>query len=97
PGGESPTLGVWPGLEERPETVHVVRDWLAKLGLVAAGRGFTTVPASLVTAVPEGVRVLPVRGGPREQRRLLLARLPGPARDPVVQLAQALRTSALAP
>ncbi|MFI7466090.1 LysR family transcriptional regulator [Nonomuraea sp. NPDC049646] len=95
PAGETPTLGVWPGLDERPQTVLVVRDWLAKLALVAAGCGLTTVPASMGPAVPEGVRVLPVRGGPREQRRLLLARLPGPVPGPVADLAGALRAAAV--
>ncbi|WP_338693597.1 LysR family transcriptional regulator [Streptomyces sp. Q6] len=93
--GEDRLMGVWPGLDERPEIVLTARDWLAKLHLVAAGCGLTTVPASLVTAVPPGVRVLPVRGGPQEQRRLLLARLPGPVSRPVARVAAALRTTAL--
>ncbi|WP_188189877.1 LysR family transcriptional regulator [Nonomuraea sp. SYSU D8015] len=95
--GDSATLGVWPGLDERPEIAHVARDWLAKLNLVAAGCGLTTVPVALAAAVPPGVRVLPVRGGPREQRRLLLARLPGPLPEPAACLAEALRTAALSP
>ncbi|ANP50292.1 DNA-binding transcriptional LysR family regulator [Streptomyces griseochromogenes] len=71
-------MGVRPGLDERPEIARTARDWPAKLRLVAAGCGLTTVSASLAAAVPPGVRVLPVRGGPREQRRLPLARLPHP-------------------
>jgi hypothetical protein len=31
-------LGVWPGLRERPNVRYVVRDWLAKLHIVAAVR-----------------------------------------------------------
>ncbi len=93
--GDARGMGAWPGLDERPDIAHVARDWLAKLALVAAGCGLTTVPAVL-TAVPPGVTVLPVRGGPREQRRLLLARLPGPAPEPVARLAEALRATALA-
>ncbi|MFD6286624.1 LysR family transcriptional regulator [Streptomyces sp. NPDC060205] len=89
-------LGVWPGLDERPDIAHTARDWLAKLRLVAAGCGLTTVPASLATAAPPGVRVLPVRGGPQEQRRLLLARLPHPPADPVTRVAAALRAAARA-
>ncbi|MEW2566270.1 LysR family transcriptional regulator [Streptomyces sp. NPDC047070] len=89
-------LGVWPGLDERPDIVHTARDWLAKLRLVAAGCGLTTVPASLAAAAPPGVRVLPVRGGPQEQRRLLLARLPHPPADPVTRVAAALRAAARA-
>ena len=93
--GEDQLMGVWPGLDERPEIVHTVRDWLAKLQLVAAGCGLTTVPAGLASAAPPGVRVLPVRGGPQEQRRLLLARLADPPSEPVARVATALRAAAL--
>jgi hypothetical protein len=41
------------------------------------------------------VRILPVRGGPAEQRRVLLARLPGPVPEPVARLAGALRAAVL--
>ncbi|GAB0104330.1 LysR family transcriptional regulator [Nocardia sp. JMUB6875] len=93
--GDDRSLGVWPGLDERPVIAHTVRDWLAKLNLVAAGCGITTIPASLAPACPPGVRVLPVRGGPTETRRLLLARLPGPLPDPVARVAEALRAAAI--
>jgi DNA-binding transcriptional LysR family regulator len=93
--GDDQVMGVWPGLDERPEIAHTARDWLAKLHLVAAGCGITTVPASLAAIVPAGVRVLPVRGGPREQRRLLLARLPRPLPEPADHLAAALRAAAI--
>jgi hypothetical protein len=36
-----------------------------------------------------------VRGGPSEQRRILLARLPGPMPEPVARLAAALRAAVL--
>ncbi|WP_116210415.1 LysR family transcriptional regulator [Streptomyces olivoreticuli] len=93
--GEDKLMGVWPGLDERPEIAHTARDWLAKLHLVAAGCGLTTVPASLVPAAPPGVRVLPVRGGPQEQRRLLLAHLPAQLTEAAGLVADALRTAAL--
>ncbi|CAM5698389.1 DNA-binding transcriptional activator XapR OS=Streptomyces lavendulae subsp. lavendulae OX=58340 GN=SLAV_36605 PE=3 SV=1 [Streptomyces lavendulae subsp. lavendulae] len=64
PSGTDRLMGVWPGLDERPEIVHTARDRLAKRHLVAAGCGLTTVPAGLAAAAPPGVRVLPVRGGP---------------------------------
>ncbi len=80
-------LGVWPGLGGRPRVAHTTRDWLAKLQLVAAGCGLTTVPASLLSVVPAGVRVLPVHGGPREARRVLTARLPG-RRAPAVRIVE---------
>ncbi|WP_211299786.1 LysR family transcriptional regulator, partial [Amycolatopsis lexingtonensis] len=35
--GDDRVMGVWPGLDERPEIAHTARDWLAKLHLVAAG------------------------------------------------------------
>ncbi|MEV4798484.1 LysR family transcriptional regulator [Nonomuraea sp. NPDC049421] len=95
--GDSTGMGAWPGLDERPAIVHSARDWLAKLSLVAAGAGLTTVPAMLAEAVPDGVRVLPVRGGPHEQRRCLLARLPGPLPEPAAHLAGALRDAAPTP
>ncbi|MFF9172340.1 LysR substrate-binding domain-containing protein, partial [Streptomyces sp. NPDC014796] len=93
--GEERLMGVWPGLDERPDIAHTARDWLAKLHLVAAGLGLTTVPATLTPAAPPGVRILPVRGGPQEQRRLLLARLPQSPSMPVTRVAAALRAAAL--
>ncbi|GAA0355661.1 LysR family transcriptional regulator [Streptomyces blastmyceticus] len=93
--GEDKLMGVWPGLDERPEIAHTARDWLAKLHLVAAGCGLTTVPVSLVPAAPPGVRNLPVRGGPQEQRRLLLAHLPARLTEAASRVADALRTAAL--
>ncbi|MEU9240255.1 LysR family transcriptional regulator [Streptomyces sp. NPDC048385] len=93
--GADQLMGVWPGLDERPEIVHTARDWLAKLHLVAAGCGLTTVSAALAEAAPPGVRILPVRGGPQELRRLLLARLPQPPTEPQRRLAAALRAVAL--
>ncbi|MEB8338232.1 LysR family transcriptional regulator [Streptomyces endophyticus] len=94
--GADGLMGVWPGLDERPEIAHVARDWLAKLRLVAAGFGITTVSASLAPAAPPDVRILSVRGGPRELRRLLLARLPQPPSEQVDRVAAALRAAALA-
>ncbi|MEV7284722.1 LysR family transcriptional regulator [Streptomyces sp. NPDC093252] len=94
--GEDRLMGVWPGLDERPVIAHTARDWLAKLSLVAAGCGLTTVPASLAAVAPAGVAVRPVRGGAQEQRRLLLARLPAPPPEAVLRVADALRTAARA-
>ncbi|MCU1645243.1 MAG: LysR family transcriptional regulator [Nocardia sp.] len=96
PATEDRLMGVWPGLDERPEIAHTARDWLAKLNLVAAGCGFTTVPSSLTPAAPPGVRILAVRGGPQEHRRLLLARLPAPLTEPAARVAETLRTVAMA-
>lgn len=92
-GGEEQLMGVWPGLDERPQVAHTVRDWLAKLHLVAAGAGLTTISTSMASAVPPGVRVLTVRGGPEELRRTILARLPGRMSGPAALLADALRAA----
>ncbi|TCN44255.1 DNA-binding transcriptional LysR family regulator [Kribbella orskensis] len=91
--GEDTLMGVWPGLDERPEIAHTARDWLAKLHLVAAGAGLTTVSASLAGAAPPGVRIIAVHGGPQELRRIVLARLPGRLTDAAAHLADALRTT----
>ncbi|WP_372666205.1 LysR family transcriptional regulator [Amycolatopsis kentuckyensis] len=93
--GDDRVLGVWPGLDERPEIAHTARDWLAKLRLVAAGCGITTMPGSLDAVVPPEVRVLPVRGGPGERRRILLAHLPRPLSDAAGCVAAALRDAAV--
>jgi hypothetical protein len=96
--GDEQAMGVWPGLDERPEIAHTARDWLAKLRLVAAGCGIITTPATpatLAAAAPAGARILPVRGGPAEQRRILLARLPRPLPEPVARLTAALRAAAI--
>jgi DNA-binding transcriptional LysR family regulator len=87
-------LGVWPGLAGRPQVAYVVGDWLAKLSLVAAGLGVTTVPAVVAPAMPSGVRLVSVLRGPRERRRVVLARLPGAARPEFDAVAEALREAA---
>jgi DNA-binding transcriptional LysR family regulator len=76
--GDESLLGVWPGLRERPIVRYVVRDWLAKLQIVAAGLAITTIAPVAAGVVPEGVSVVAVRGEPQELRRLVLARMPGP-------------------
>jgi len=91
--GNERVLGVWPGLGERPEVVHSARDWLAKLQLVAAGLGITTLPGALAAAVPRGVRVVSVRGGPQEQRRVQLAWLPRSFTESVADVVEVLRAA----
>jgi molybdate transport repressor ModE-like protein len=83
-------LGVWPGLAERPDIRYVVRDWLAKLQLVAAGLAITTIAPVALDVLPEGVRVVAVRGEPQETRRMVLARLPGPLDGGTATVADAL-------
>jgi DNA-binding transcriptional LysR family regulator len=91
---DEPLLGVWPGVEGRPNIVHTTRDWLAKLRLVAAGCGLTTVPGSLIPAIPPGVRVVTVIGGPEERRRVVLAHRPGHLPEAATRVIEALRVAA---
>jgi DNA-binding transcriptional LysR family regulator len=87
--GES-LLGVWPGLAERPDVRYVVRDWMAKLQIVAAGLAITTLAPVARDVVPAGVSIVSVRGEPQEMRRVVLARQPGPLGDAVARVAGAL-------
>ncbi|WP_410631167.1 LysR family transcriptional regulator [Amycolatopsis sp. cmx-4-83] len=85
-----PLLGVWPGLPGRARVVHSARDWLTKLHLVAGGFGLTTIPESLAPLLPPGVTALRVEGAPPEVRRVLVARLPGPATPAITAVTQAI-------
>jgi len=88
-------LGVWPGLAEPADVRYVVRDWLAKLRIVAAGLAVTTLAPVVLDALPDDVKVVAVRGEPRQPRRIVLARRPGPLDDAAALVAGALtRTSA---
>jgi DNA-binding transcriptional LysR family regulator len=87
-------LGVWPGLRERPDVRYVVRDWLAKLQIVAAGLAITTIAPIMLDVLPESVRAVAVRGEPQETRRVVLARLPGSLDGATARVADALITAA---
>jgi DNA-binding transcriptional LysR family regulator len=91
-GGES-LLGVWPGLAERPDVRYVVRDWLAKLQIVAAGLAITTLAPITLEVLPEQIRVVAVRGEPQETRRVVLARRPGSLSGPIARVADALNAA----
>lgn len=89
-------LGVWPGLSERPDVRYLVRDWLAKLRIVAAGLAITTIAPTSLEALPGGVEAIAVRGEPQEIRRVVLARRPGPRNGPAAGVADALIAAARA-
>jgi DNA-binding transcriptional LysR family regulator len=91
--GES-LLGVWPGLAERPDVRYVVRDWLAKLQIVAAGLAITTLAPVAAGLLGADVKAVAVRGEPQETRRVVLARLPGPLDGPTARVADALIAAA---
>jgi DNA-binding transcriptional LysR family regulator len=95
-GPEGTLLGVWPGLAERPDVRYVVRDWFAKLQIVAAGLAITTLPPVTVDVLPSSVTAIAVRGEPQETRRIVLARRPGPLDGPTARVADALIAAAAA-
>jgi DNA-binding transcriptional LysR family regulator len=67
-----PQFGTWPTLDGDLTVAHSVRDWTARLGLVAAGLGVAVIPSVLVPALPPGVHALRVED-PRPFRRDVLA------------------------
>jgi molybdate transport repressor ModE-like protein len=83
-------LGVWPGLRERPDVRYVVRDWYAKLQIVAAGLAITALAPVTLDVLPDGVRAVAVRGEPHEMRRIVIARRPGTLDPAAVRVADAL-------
>jgi DNA-binding transcriptional LysR family regulator len=87
-------LGVWPGIAERPNVRYVVRDWLAKLQIVAAGLAITTLAPVALDVLPDGIKVVAVRGEPQETRRVVLARRPGPLDDAATRVAASLIAAA---
>jgi DNA-binding transcriptional LysR family regulator len=73
-----------------------VRDWLAKLQIVAAGLAITTLAPVMLGVLPKGVEVVAVRGEPQETRRIVLARPPGPLDGPTARVADVLIAAARA-
>ena len=89
-----PLLGVWPGLTERPEVRYVVRDWLAKLQIVAAGLAITTLAPITLDVLPGSVKAVAVRGEPQEAP-MVLAGCPGRSM-PAARVTDALLAAAAA-
>lgn len=48
-------LGAWSDASWQPDIAFVARDWVAKLGLVAAGLGVTVVPGLAVPVLPPAI------------------------------------------
>jgi DNA-binding transcriptional LysR family regulator len=57
----------------RPAVRYVVKEWTAKLGLVAAGLGITLVPSLLAGAVRPDVVVKPLRAAETTARAVVVA------------------------
>jgi DNA-binding transcriptional LysR family regulator len=67
-----PQFGAWPTLTGEPNIVYTLRDWPARLGLVAAGLGVAVIPSLLLPTLPPHVRALRVED-PHPFRREVLA------------------------
>jgi DNA-binding transcriptional LysR family regulator len=95
PGDGGPQFGPWPTLDGTPRVQHSVRDWTARLGLVAAGLGISVIPEIMAASLPAGVQAVAV-DDPRPQRRSLLA-VTGEERSPTAAaLVEALHDEASA-
>ncbi len=73
-------LGTWSDSSWQPDIAFVARDWVAKLGLVAAGLGITVVPGLAVPALPANVAVVRI-GHPAATRTTAVARRRGTGDD----------------
>ncbi|WP_051712305.1 LysR family transcriptional regulator [Spirillospora albida] len=75
-------LGAWEDASRPPEVAFVARDWVAKVGLVAAGLGITVVPGLVVPALPPDVALARIDHS-AAVRPTLLARREGAPDDHV--------------
>jgi DNA-binding transcriptional LysR family regulator len=73
-----------------------VRDWMAKLQIVAAALAITTLAPIMLDALPAGIEVVAVRGEPQETRRVVLARRPGALDGSAARVGDALIAAARA-
>jgi DNA-binding transcriptional LysR family regulator len=78
-----PQFGPWPTLDTEATIGHSLRDWPARLGLVAAGLGIAVIPSLIADTLPPGVRAITVED-PRPLRREILA-VTRPGRSASVQ------------
>jgi len=87
----TPLLGAWVTPGGTPEIAYVARDWTAKLGLVAAGRGITVVPGMLVSALPATIDVVRIDHPAAIRTTWLVLR---PDHEAAAHFAEALRDAA---
>ncbi|WNV75162.1 LysR substrate-binding domain-containing protein [Geodermatophilus sp. DSM 44513] len=92
-GGGDPLLGAWPGASGTPRVAYAVREWPARLGLVAAGLGIAVVPSVAAASVPPGVTLLGVDEPTPPQRTVVAVTAPDPSPG-AVALLRALRSEA---
>ncbi|MEV0251496.1 LysR family transcriptional regulator [Nocardia sp. NPDC050712] len=68
----STLLGAWTDADWEPDIAYVARDWVTKLGLVAAGLGITVLPGLAVSTLPATISIVRV-DDPRAVRPTILA------------------------
>ncbi len=92
----SPLLGAWTRGGWRPRIAFEVRDWTAKIGLVAGGFGITVVPGLSASTLPASVVVAAIEHPAAVRTVVAAKRLAGDAPDAPLLAAtvQALRDSA---
>jgi DNA-binding transcriptional LysR family regulator len=79
-------LGAWEENDWSPRINFVVRDWMAKLGLVAAGLGVTLVPGLSAAVVPDEIALVRI-ADQRASRPVSLARPVGGDANPTIDAA----------
>lgn len=77
----STLLGAWSGPAWQPRIAYTARDWVAKLGLVAAGLGITLVPGLAVSALPARVSIARIDDPVAHRPTVLVYRRGGTASD----------------
>jgi DNA-binding transcriptional LysR family regulator len=87
-------LGAWTGSSWQAEIAFVARDWVAKLGLVAAGLGITVVPGLAVPTLPPAVAIARIDHPAATRTTALAYRLGIPDDRRRSSFAEALRDTA---
>jgi DNA-binding transcriptional LysR family regulator len=87
-------LGAWSDSSWQPHIAFVAKDWVAKLGLVAAGLGVTVIPGIAAPTVPSGIALVRI-DHPSAQRTTALVQRQGIPDEPLLRLfTEALRDAA---
>lgn len=90
----STLLGAWSDGSWQPHIAFIARDWVAKLGLVAAGAGVTVVPGLAAPAIPSGIALVRI-DHPAAHRTTVLVQREETADEPLRrQFTEALREAA---
>ena len=84
PKADDTFLGAWQWADWRPRVGFVVREWTAKLGLVAANLGVTVVPGLAADAVRADVALVRLRGARATSRKVFVATRAGDEPPPAI-------------